>query len=269
MAGEQSGKLEGHAALAGIKAGDIIAPFAQERDFNKEIREATYYKKVSRPDGNGVRLFIDCPIMGNDGLSENGRQMAPYLWDKGYDIKMRCQTWDGVEPNPYPFQLIPGFRQQGEMKYLSFWYDWADIYIVLLDLPWTISVTKFMNHFEKLIRSKEATIPGANSITKPLMFPIYNCDGDNIFKEWVDIINENSAGVGTHSEFGMNLFSSLGMNNLHLLRPGVDLQRYGFITEAEKKQQLKNILGLGDSFVVGTVAMNMFRKNIPLMMGIF
>jgi glycosyltransferase involved in cell wall biosynthesis len=89
-------------------------------------------------------------------------------------------------------------------------------------------------------------------------------DGVPIRSAWVDML-KGADGVLTISQFGVDAMRKAGIA-ADLCRPGVDANAFFPMNDAERTN-LRHRLGIAaDAFVVGTMAMNQGRKDIPDML---
>ena len=87
-------------------------------------------------------------------------------------------------------------------------------------------------------------------------------------EEWIDTFLHADA-VFTYSDFGRDTLADQSNNSIKYIdtaSPGVDLQCYKPLAE---RQEVRNLLGVNDKFVIGTIMRNQKRKLIPELFAAF
>lgn len=194
-------------------------------------------------------------IIGNsavpDGYGRIADNVALRLHKRGYQIFAASLAYDGLLPPQYDGQPLPywvasmaGHPNWGEQVA-------AIIQSVQPDIVWCVQDAPYSENVRN--------IPLDWSRFKFIM----TCavDGVPVYPQWLKTAKKADA-VLTISQFGVDALKRQGVE-AKLLQPGIDPDRF-FQIPADKRLELRAKLSIKpDAFVLGMVAQNQGRKDIP------
>lgn len=176
--------------------------------------------------------------------------LAPAFHELGVDLTVIGWGYRG-EPHDYPFTIIPCNAQAdrfGEDILGEFIrHERPDILFTLGD-PW---MTEF--------------VPDLDERTAVMWVSYFPIDGYPIPKQWESWIKNIDVPI-VFSRFAQNLVEGVLGRKPPLIYHGVDT---GTFQVLDKEECQRNILGFDDKFIVGTVARNQPRKNLPALVRAF
>lgn len=184
------------------------------------------------------------------GYGRMGKEISRALHHAGHEIIYIGWGYRGEEHH-FPFQVIPCDTIPEEYgRYIVpeiIRKERPDILLSLGD-PW---MTEFLAYTEEM-----------KYVYHVAYFPI---DGYPIPSEWIPWIKKADYPV-VFSKFAQQLVHEVTGQSPRLIYHGVDL---GAFSPMENREELREKLGLSGKFVVGTVARNQPRKNLPALVKAF
>ena len=204
---------------------------------------------------NGSPLVL---MLSNNGVADGfGRiadSVATRLLQRGYRIHAGSFAYDGLLPTGLPYHISPIGNDPSQWlpkaKQLISVID-PDIVLVIQDAPYAERI------FSQAIDWSQRKF----AVITPV-------DGIPLHPAWVDTIKQADAAL-TISEYGVDAFREAGVA-VGLCRPAVDLNEFRPPVNREEFVALRKALGLSpSSFVLGTMAANQGRKQLPLMIEAF
>lgn len=202
----------------------------------------------------------DSPTV-DTGFGVVAKNLLPRLQAMGHELYVLGINFYGepYDHTEFTFPIWPVDKGSLDMMYgyQKFWYLEDQIkpdLIFLLNDPWCI---------EKLMSMK----PETDRYQKIMAY--YPTDGGPLKKSWVKMLNEFDAQV-CYSNFAERVVIESNDNirpkNLHQIYHGVDTSIFRPLNQAESRIRL----GIPtDSFVVGMVARNQYRKRFDIMVKAF
>lgn len=192
--------------------------------------------------------------LSDDGVASGFGRIAMHLNTalarRGYSIMAASIQYDGLLPPQYEGQPLPywvaslaGKNWLEETARLIGVYQ-PDIVLVIQDAP-------YAHHLRHA--PVDWSQHGFIAIT-----PV---DGLPILPDWIDTIKKADAAL-TISEFGVKAFREAGVN-VGLCRPGIDPDVFYRLPDAERLALRQKLNIAPDAFVMGMMAQNQGRKDIP------
>jgi glycosyltransferase involved in cell wall biosynthesis len=192
--------------------------------------------------------------LSDDGVASGFGRIAMHLNTalarRGYSIMAASIQYDGLLPPQYEGQPLPywvaslaGKNWLEETARLIGVYQ-PDIVLVIQDAP-------YAHHLRHAL--VDWSQHGFIAIT-----PV---DGLPILPDWIDTIKKADAAL-TISEFGVKAFREAGVN-VGLCRPGIDPDVFYRLPDAERLALRQKLNIAPDAFVMGMMAQNQGRKDIP------
>ncbi len=198
-------------------------------------------------------IVSDCGVQ--TGFGRWMDEVATRLYQRGHDITAASFAYDGLLPPMMNKERLPYWvaTLQGKPDWVGEVVKlWGairpDIVIVCQDFP-----------YAQQLRAA----PGIDwSVTGfIIMTPI---DGTPIYGQWLDVMRQADAGL-TMSSFGVEGFRQAGVR-VGLCRPGTNVNEF-YQLPIEQRLENRAKLGLGQEyFIVGSMAQNQGRKDIPGML---
>jgi len=192
------------------------------------------------------------------GYGRIADQVATRLAQRGHNITAASYRYDGLLPPmlngerlPYWVAALGGKADQmGEVMKLYAAIQ-PDIIMSIQDFPFAQNI--------RLSNQIDWSRTGFIVVT-----PV---DGVPIYPQWLDIMKQADAGL-TISSFGVEAFRKAGVR-VGLCRPGVDGNEFYRLPDEERMANRAK-LGLGPQhFIIGSMAQNQGRKDIPGMVKAF
>lgn len=192
--------------------------------------------------------------LSDDGVASGFGRIAMHLntalTRRGYSIMAASIQYDGLlppqyegRPLPYWVAALAGKNWLEETARLIGVYN-PDIVLVIQDAP-------YAHHLRHA--PVDWSRHGFIAIT-----PV---DGLPILPDWIDTIKKADAAL-TISEFGVKAFRDAGVN-VGLCRPGIDPDVFYRLPDAERLALRQRLNIAPDAFVMGMMAQNQGRKDIP------
>ena len=179
------------------------------------------------------------------------------LHKRGYEIWAASLQWDGLLPPVYEGQRLPFWVSSlgGHANWPELFANLAralqpDLVLVVQDAPFAETARNLPLDWSKF---------GFVVVT-----PV---DGKPILPQWVDVLKQ-ADGALSISQFGVDAHKERGISSL-LCRPGIDPNVFYRLPEADRLAVRQKLSIAPDAFVVGSVAMNQGRKDVPHMMEAF
>lgn len=191
------------------------------------------------------------------GYGRISMEVNTRLHKRGYTIMAASIMYDGLlpatldgTPLPYWVAALAGKPNWLESA-LSVIHAWQpDIIHCVQDAPYAEAIRN-----SNLDWSRFAFV-----VTTPV-------DGVPVYPKWIDML-KGADGTLSISEFGVTAHRAAGVPS-ELCRPGVDPNAF-FPLPAHERAALRRAVGIADdAFVVGTMATNQGRKDIPDMLRAF
>lgn len=208
-----------------------------------------------------ILYWGDSPTV-DTGFGTVARNILPRLKAMGHDISVLGinSYGDPYDPELFDFPIWPVDKGSLDMMYgyQKFWYLEDQIkpdLIFMLNDPWCI---------EKLMSMRPKT---PNRYNKILAY--YPTDGGPMKQSWIEMLNEFDAQV-CYSNFAERVIiesnNNKRPNNLYQVYHGVDTEIFRPLNQSESRIKL----GIPpESFVVGMVARNQYRKRFDIMVKAF
>jgi len=196
-----------------------------------------------------IVMLSDSPTL-TTGYGRVMQVLAPAFHELGHAVTVIGWGYTG-EPHDFPFPIIPcnahadRFGEDILGEFIR--YEKPDILFTLGD-PW---MTEFIPEMEERV-----------AVHWVSYFPL---DGYPIPKSWHGwLLNIDTPIV--FSKFAQNLAEEVLGRKPPLIYHGVDTNKFQVLDRSTCKQE---ILGFDDKFIVGTVARNQPRKNLPALVRAF
>lgn len=175
------------------------------------------------------------------------------LHKRGYQIFAASIAYDGLLPPHYEGQLLPYW-----VASMAGHTNWPDQVAALInsvqpDLVWVVQDAPY----SEMVRN----IPLDWSRFRFIM----TCavDGVPVYPQWLKTAHKADA-VFSISQFGVNALKKQGVE-AKLVQPGIEPDKFFQVPDA-KRAEIRAKLGIApDGFVLGVVAQNQGRKDIPAM----
>lgn len=175
---------------------------------------------------------------------------------RGHQVLAASLQYDGLLPSGYEGRALPyhvaslaGHNWPEEFVKIASAFT-PDVIWVTQDAPYASTVRQMTLDWSTIVFM----------VTTPV-------DGAPVFPEWVNTMKLADAGL-TISEFGVEAYRRAGVR-VGLCRPGVDTTVFHRMDNAQRAA-LREKAGIASgAFVVGTMAMNQGRKDIPDMLRAF
>jgi glycosyltransferase involved in cell wall biosynthesis len=183
------------------------------------------------------------------GYGRVGKVLCQSFIDNGHEVEVIGWGYDG-SPHNLPYKIIPCDTHQerfGEDILANYIRNEKPDILFTLGDPWMVEYVPYMEE--------------RSAVTWVSYFPI---DGFPIPKPWHDWINQCDVPV-VFSKFAQNLIEQTIGRKPSLIYHGVNTD----VFKPLDKQEVRDSYGVGDKFVVGTVARNQPRKNLPALIKAF
>lgn len=201
-----------------------------------------------------IVALSDSPMRSGFGRIAN--EVFARLVARGHQVHVVSILWDGIAvergdwyspfKHPYPFQ-ISGCAGRDIFSYVANIVQLAnpDVVMSIQDFPYAVNV--FYNcHIDWSRRSFVVITP---------------IDGEPIAAEWLRLVDD-ADGTMVISEFGVQAMRRAG-RAVELCPPGINPRDF-YPATSDERQALRAKAGIpNDAFVLGMMAMNQGRKDIP------
>lgn len=194
-------------------------------------------------------------VVSNDGVQDGyGRismEVNTRLAKRGWEILALSHTYDSLLPPMNGTQRLP--YHVGSLQGKPHWVDEV-IKVAIATRPDVIISIQDFPYAEAL----------RNSLLDWSQFPfviVTPVDGKPIYRNWINTMQKADAGL-TISEFGVQAFREQGCK-VHLLRPGIDPNEFYHLPDADRRHLRARLNIPEGAFVLGVMAQNQGRKDIP------
>jgi glycosyltransferase involved in cell wall biosynthesis len=197
-----------------------------------------------------IVYMSDSPTVST-GYGRVSKELTVALHNAGHEIIVIGWGYQG-EPHDYPFEIVPCNTHRenfGEDKLASIIQDYRPDILFTLGDPW---MSDFVPHMEE-----------RKTLCWISYFPI---DGYPIPPEWHSWLKNIDIPV-VFSKFSFGLVKEILGRNPFYIPHGVDTEVFKPLEDTKSIKQ--DILGRDDLFVVGCVARNQPRKNLPALFKAF
>lgn len=200
-------------------------------------------------------------IVSDDGIASGyGRismEVNSRLHRRGYNVMAASLYYDGLLPPSFDGAALPYW-----VAALAGRPNWVELVVNIANAyqPDILHVVQDANYAEALRNAPLDWSRFAFVVTTPV-------DGVPIHPNWVSMLR-GADGTLSISQFGVDAHRAAGIPSV-LCRPGVDANAFFAMSDADRAL-LRGRLGIApDAFVVGTMAQNQGRKDIPDMLRAF
>lgn len=193
-----------------------------------------------------MRIFCVSDVPALSGFGRIAGAITDWFHNHGHQIVVGSLMYDGIHPHgkPYHIAALAGKDLWVTLTGIINEYQ-PDVVMCIQDFPYAVTLFKGTRV----------------DWSKTCFFNITPIDGTPVFPEWVDLCDDID-GTMVISRFGVEAMRKAGQR-VSLCHPGVDTGTFKPASEAEK-QELRKKAGIApDAFVLGMMAMNQGRKNIP------
>lgn len=200
-------------------------------------------------------------ILSDDGLSTGyGRismEVNTRLHKRGYPLMAASLYYDGLLPSTLDGQPLPYW-----VAALAGKPNWVESVVNIINAyqPDIVHVIQDANYAEALRNAPVDWSRFAFVVTTPV-------DGVPVHPPWVNVL-KGADGTLSISQFGVDAHRAAGIPS-ELCRPGVDANVFFPMSESDRRAMRARCGVAPDAFVVGTMAQNQGRKDIPDMLRAF
>lgn len=197
-------------------------------------------------------------VISDDGVSSGyGRismEINTRLVKRGYTVQAFGLYYDGLLPPTLEGAPLNYWVSAGSGK-----PDWVQAASAVINVfqPDIVHVKQDATYAEALRNAPIDWSRHAFVVTTPV-------DGAPVYPPWVKMLKE-ADGTLSISQFGVDTHRAAGIPS-ELCRPGVDSNVFFPMNEAERRAMRARMNIAPDAFVVGTMAQNQGRKDIPDML---
>lgn len=196
-------------------------------------------------------LFCSDSATMTTGYGQVSKILCKAFAEAGHSIVQIGYDYKG-EPHDLPFSILKSDRHLefcGENTIKKTIKEWQPDLLFSLGDPWSV---------EKIPSMSERQL-----VKWMYYFPL---DGYPVPKMWHHILKDADYPV-TFSKFALNLAKEIITDkDVHLIYHGVETDKF---YKLEDKQEHKRRAGIANKFIVGMVARNNPRKNIPVLIKAF
>jgi glycosyltransferase involved in cell wall biosynthesis len=190
------------------------------------------------------------------GFGRIANEVCSRLVQRGHQVHAVSILWDGVmtegvdwystQNHKYPFR-ISGVAGRDIYAYIYNLINLArpDIVVVCQDFPYLVTT-----YYNLRIDWSRVSFCGITPI-----------DGEPIFEDWLRLVDDTD-GAMVISQFGVDAMKRAG-RRVELCAPGIDSHYFKPATPEEKSALRSRAAIPQDAFVLGMMAMNQGRKDIP------
>lgn len=201
----------------------------------------------------------DSPTI-NTGFGIVSKNIVKRLKDKGHDVVVLGINFygDPYDPEEYPYPIYPCEKGSadnifGTHKLWAIVKDFEPNLLFFLNDPWVI---------DRYLEAKNIATPYMKTIA------YYPIDGGPLKKSWATTLTELDAQI-CYSHFAERVITEANgkrPDNLYQVYHGVDKETFFPINQQQARLRLNLPL---DSFVVGMVARNQYRKRFDILVKAF